>query len=227
MGGKQRNSGQSRVSRRGKVSRTFPRSPICRFRPSPADIGRLEWALGAKFGAADRERLVEVIDNYFAKVALERDAPRAYDVELYLNKLVKSGNAFLNLIYRGGNPAIAHARIIIDRELVRQPKLANLHKTLDSLEVLVSAIRRVLNQAQHHPTVIDGNAWRNLIQDLTAFCRERKFRTGAAKDGLTSSPFVNFLAELQLMFPADHRHHSGRAALSKAISDARRKRDVS
>jgi hypothetical protein len=71
----------------------------------------------------------------------------------------------------------------------------------------------------------EGNAWNQMIWDLIRFADERGLSTRITHfdDPNQGSPFVRFVRELQLTFPTEfRRHEASNAALTEAISVARR-----
>jgi hypothetical protein len=75
---------------------------------------------------------------------------------------------------------------------------------------------------------VEVHVWRELIRELTRFCKERSLPVGASKGfnkSRTGEPsrFVAFVHELQRTFPNRFRRHNfSHEALAKAIATARR-----
>lgn len=220
------------------------------FRPTPEDWARIESTSGFRLSSEDRAAVVTLVENYFRFQPGESRAPYADDAIQYIDRLEKAGQRFWEVLLERqntpmtGSGADAH---IAEADMIRGVAIGfaqshvgrylnelhykgpmNWNGLLDVMMECVPAFaktREFLVGEASRVGFVEGRSWDNLLWKLTEFAKARELPSGVSKyaDPSQASPFVRFFRELQRTFPAEfQRHEASNAALSEAITVARR-----
>jgi hypothetical protein len=197
-----------------------PRIPGGRIRT--ADWLRLEKAIRKPIDPEVRSK-IEVINYDYLTYAIWQStaipaSPVIEDVLAIKSAAAVFGNA---LLLKDGFQARheIETQLGLGRGALRDAALGPLRELTRGCDAVVG---RLKTQEGYAP----GEAWDIWIKRLTDILKKAGLRVGVSKDG--TSPFVVFVAELQLCFPKEFRRHTRSAAtktdtaLADAIVKARR-----
>jgi hypothetical protein len=233
-------AGNPRKSRRKRLNVSSGTGPE-KFTPEASDWERIAAAYGQPLGAADRDAIVVLVNQYFFCQPDEANAPFADDALRYLDQLERSGRTFWHIMLQRGSPSeLSQDALLKDEALFfvqsrvgQHLQALDFHRKTDwdgllhTMTDCVSAFRRTRKCIEEamNSGFVEGRAWNGLIWKLLEFADQRNlpFRISKADEANKSSPFVRFIWELQRSFPTHFRRHDASPiALAQAMSVARR-----
>jgi hypothetical protein len=219
--------GKPRKSRRLRL-RSSSFEGRSEFKLEPDLQRELEQALEVSLSLADASALTEIVTQYFSREPFEAAAPHVDDAMTYLQRLQDGADNFA--VALGGTFKFADAAAEVQRLIMRQyprqegggmPPWEYVLRLVYDFQGACTRARELL-KAQKLEGFVEGEAWRQLIIDLTGFCKERSWPTGVAKASTYRSRFRKFVMTLQKAFPENlQRHVTSDEALATAINAAR------
>lgn len=193
--------------------------------------GELNAVVGRELSPQERQRLDEIITNYFHDHALEAAAPEIKKVRNWLAAIAKAAASFDKILSSPPKPsevtASAEALNLFEMDIV-QPHLLG-QKPINKLSAIVMAVLTAAKKSQQrlpmHVGFKGGGAWKGLIYALTDYAAAIGMSPGVSKDETSeTSSFVLFVNAIQSKFPSPLRWHpQSLTALAAGITRARAK----
>lgn len=186
-----------------------------------------------------RQEIIQAVETYFRWQPAESSAPFVSDALEYLDALEKAGKLFWRSLLESSytelndqtqRDAILYVQNTLGRYMKKydprgQADWRDLQEIMQTCIAAFTATRSYLT-SPGNLGFIEGSAWDFLTWELFNIANRSNLPTGAGKlgDPNKASPFVAFVRELQLRFPKQYRRHeTSNAALTEAISVARRR----
>lgn len=206
------------------------------FAPTDDEWFRIERAYGRAIDGETRARIINVVKDYLLHEPFERNAPFVDDAIGWLDKVEGAAATFWRATFEAEDGSNREAMWSAQSAIEAHIRSAGLgessqwHELVRIMTDVVAAIRLARRDlvADAGVGLVEGDAWRGLVVELTSICAGKRLPTGASKglDKTSSdepSPFVRMFRALQALFPeASRRHQASYMAAAEAISVARR-----
>lgn len=205
---------------------------------------KIEGVLGKSLDQSEREQLTQIVSDYVALRAVERNPPLVADAHTQVEAVKKSAIALrdaLKEVLKDGDVSERVALLFgfALREVQTEDRRAGTASPsafIDEMEVqsdrLVRAAERVSKKLDGGPLgpavqkTAPDYAWQWLIRaldNLADQCGLSKSVRGDVSSSGRTSPYVNFVLAVEEIFPQEYRQYTfSLGGLSKAISDARK-----
>lgn len=184
-----------------------------------ANWPRIEKAYGKALLADVRSELLKATKTFLKFELPERTAEPRKNTVKWIKDYKKVAEELLRAMLpspRGASDANRFAQLLVIKNFPQGTK--GFYTLVSLLHSLNAASVSALDELPSMPSFRKGRQWGRWIRQLTKIIRNNSLPDGASKDGLSTSPFVDLVWEMQQFLPvACRRHTQSKAALAKAI----------
>jgi hypothetical protein len=225
----------------GKHAPKLPRASAERIKVtiSDRDWRRIESAYGQKLSPEARRDIHEKTQEFVDRAQFEQNAEPVSDARDRISTIIKAAVSLRSALDGGDHDADVHARTLIKKHLRKEGDAIKKkrRRKKDDVRGISSDMRRLIFASQDALKELNntkgedfkkGEAWKRWSNELTDIAKAHNLHWRVRKDSdkqSRSSPFVEFIWELQQFVPKTHGRYS-KGAVSEAVVKARRRNRV-
>jgi hypothetical protein len=214
--------------------RRLPRLGGAKWTPhpsAPVDWLLLEKALGHKLAETQRDEISKLVADYLMFEGMERAAPFQSDEQAWLTELAAAAAKLHRVLVirpmheQAARQGLVEVEIMFAR--ITRDAFGPTGLSLENVACFLGPAIDAVARRDGPEGIIEGERWCHLVAGLAVKFNQWGLPTGIRKDSdkrvSGDSPFVEFFAALQSVFPEESRRHQhSSVALAKAMSDALR-----